>query len=128
MFLAVLHQIVLAPQMLQVLVVDGEIASEHSGGDFAAVGAVADENTDQPRAFSGERELHGAAETCRCCLVFVGPAIVGDASEGEVGLGAGSGADGHIGSAGDGVEGKRRVEGSRGWVGDGSVDVCCRDC
>lgn len=32
---------------------DGEVGGEHGGGDFAAVGAVADEGVDEARGFCG---------------------------------------------------------------------------
>jgi hypothetical protein len=39
-------EVFLAAEMLQVGVVDREIRCEHGGGDFVAVGAVADEAAD----------------------------------------------------------------------------------
>ena len=43
-------QVVAAAQVPEVLVRDGEVGREHGGGDFAAVGAVADEAVDQAGA------------------------------------------------------------------------------
>ena len=43
-------QIVAAAQVPEVGVRDGEVGREHGGGDFAAVGAVADEAVDEARA------------------------------------------------------------------------------
>ncbi len=40
-------EVVLAAQVLQVGVGDDEVGGEHGGGDFAAVGAVADEGVDE---------------------------------------------------------------------------------
>lgn len=43
-------QVVLAAEVLEVRVGDGEVGCEHGRGDFAAVGAVADEAVDQAGA------------------------------------------------------------------------------
>ena len=43
-------QVVAAAHVLEVGVRDGEVGREHGGGDFAAVGAVADEAVDQTGA------------------------------------------------------------------------------
>lgn len=40
-------QLILAAQVLQILVVEREVGRKHGGGDFAAVGAVADEGVDE---------------------------------------------------------------------------------
>jgi len=80
---------------------------------------VAHENVDEARPLSREGELHRAAETCGGCFVLVGPAVVGDAAEGEVGLVVWSVADGHCWvGGGDGVEGKKGVENCLGWSWD----------
>lgn len=43
-------QIVAAADVLEVRVGDGKVGCEHGRGDFAAVGAIADEGVDQARA------------------------------------------------------------------------------
>ena len=43
-------KVVAAAHVLEVRVGDGEVGCEHGGGDFAAVGAVADEAVDQTGA------------------------------------------------------------------------------
>lgn len=45
--LAPAAEVLLAPQVLQVLVVDGEVGREHGGRDLAAVCAVAHEGVDE---------------------------------------------------------------------------------
>jgi hypothetical protein len=44
------REVLAAAQVLQVRVGDGEVGREHGRGDLAAVGAVAEEGTDQARA------------------------------------------------------------------------------
>lgn len=53
-------EVVAAARVLEVLVRDGEVGREHGGGDFVAVGAVADEAVDQPRALGGLRGVEEA--------------------------------------------------------------------
>lgn len=66
---------------------DCEVGGEHGCRDLATVGAVADEGAGESGSFGREGELHGATEAgCRRGVVL-GPAIVGSAGKGEVGLG-----------------------------------------
>lgn len=66
---------------------DGEVRGEHGGGDFAAVGAVADESAEETGGLGWEGELHGAAVAGCCCGGGGGPAVFGEAGEGDVGFG-----------------------------------------
>lgn len=50
--------------------------------------------------WTSECRLYGATEACCRRFIFVGPAVVGQASQGEVGLGF---VDGGGGGGGDGV-------------------------
>lgn len=52
-FLPELLEIILSPQMLEVFVIDREIAREHGCCDLAAVGAVADERVDEAGGLRG---------------------------------------------------------------------------
>lgn len=51
LLLAVGVEVLLAPQVLQVRVGDGEVGGEHGGRDLVAVAAVADEGVEQAWAF-----------------------------------------------------------------------------
>ena len=83
--------------MRQVRVEDGEVGGEHGRGDLATVGAVADEGANEAGGLGREGELHGATEAGCCRGVVFGPAVVGAAGKGEVGLGfIGSGSHGGV--------------------------------
>ncbi|KFX89183.1 hypothetical protein V490_07187 [Pseudogymnoascus sp. VKM F-3557] len=59
-------QVVLAAQVRQVRVEDGEVGGEHGRCDLATVAAVAEKAADEAGLLGREGELHGAAEAGRC--------------------------------------------------------------
>lgn len=103
---------------------NGKVGGEHGCRDLPAVGTVADEGAHETRFLGREGELDGAAEaSCRCGVVL-GPAIVGSAGKGEVGLGfIGSGRHGGEFLCCDIME----LWGSVGLVYGAAVDVVIRD-
>jgi hypothetical protein len=83
--------------MLQILVINREVARKHTGCDLAAVGAVAHKNIEESRAFGGEGKLYCAAKASRGSFGVVAVTVICKAAEGEVWKVSRGLADRHIG-------------------------------